>query len=467
MRKIFVDTTLRDGHQSLIATRMKTEDMLPTLEAFDRMNFYSMEVWGGATFDVAVRYLSEDPWERLKKIREGLKSTKIQMLLRGQNLVGYRHYPDDVVELFIKKVAEYGLDIIRIFDALNDERNLEKPIEFSKKYGLHVQGAISYTVSPVHTVEYFVDFAEKLVEMGIDSICIKDMAGLLTPKKAYQLVKALKERFGLPVEVHSHCTLGFAPQAYLAAFEAGADLIDTAISPFSMGTSQPPFESMYYSLRESDPEIGEFDKEALKFLVEHLTKVRARYAEYDVAMKFPDSRIIFSQVPGGMYSNLIKQLKEQRLEHLLDKVLEEIPRVQKDFGYPPLVTPTSQIVGVQAILNVVYGRYERVTAETKNYVKGLYGRPPAPMDPDLVKKILGDEKPIDCRPADLLEPEVEKARKELGVLAERDEDLLIAVILGEVGKRFLRKKYEEKIGVDFSYLESIAPFTDDMPVYPV
>jgi len=462
---MFVDTTLRDGHQSLIATRMKTEDMLPALEAFDRMNFHSMEVWGGATFDVAVRFLNEDPWERLKKIRKGLKNTRIQMLLRGQNLVGYRHYADDVVELFIKKVAEYGLDIIRIFDALNDERNLQKAIEESKKHGLHVQGAISYTVSPVHTLEYYLDFARKLVDMGVDSICIKDMAGLLTPKRAYELVKALKEKFSVPVEVHSHCTTGFAPLAYQAAFEAGADFFDTAISPFSMGTSQPAFESMYYAFKGNGKE--DFDREALKFLVEHFTKVRARYVEYDVGMKYPDSRIIFSQIPGGMYSNLLKQLKEQRMEHLLDKVLEEVPRVQKDLGYPPLVTPTSQIVGVQAFLNVVYGRYERITNETKNYVKGLYGRPPAPIDSDLVKKILGDEKPIDCRPADLLEPELEKAREELGVLVETDEDLLIAVILGEVGKKFLRKRYEEKIGVDFNYLESLSDFTDDMPVYPI
>lgn len=463
--KMFVDTTLRDGHQSLIATRMRTEDMLPALEAFDRMNFHSMEVWGGATFDVAVRFLNENPWERLKKIREGLKNTKIQMLLRGQNLVGYRHYADDVVELFIKKVAEYGLDIIRIFDALNDERNLQKSIEESKKHGLHVQVAISYTVSPVHTLDYYLDFARKLLDMGVDSICIKDMAGLLTPKRAYELVRALKEKFGVPVEVHSHCTTGFAPLAYQAAYEAGADFFDTAISPFSMGTSQPTFETMYYAFRGNGKE--DFDREALKFLVDHFTKVRMKYVEYDVGMKYPDSRIIFSQIPGGMYSNLLKQLKEQRMEHLLDKVLEEVPRVQKDLGYPPLVTPTSQIVGVQAFLNVVYGRYERITNETKNYVKGLYGRPPAPIDPELMRKILGDEKPIDFRPADLLEPELDKARKELGILAETDEDLLIAVILGEVGKKFLRKKYEEKIGVDFNYLESLSDFTDDMPVYPV
>ncbi|HIP92687.1 MAG TPA: pyruvate carboxylase subunit B, partial [Thermotoga sp.] len=316
---MFVDTTLRDAHQSLIATRMRTEDMLPALEALDSMGFYSMEVWGGATFDVAVRFLEEDPWDRLRSIREGLKNTKIQMLLRGQNLVGYRNYADDVVELFVKKVAEYGLDIIRIFDALNDVRNLKKPIEVSKKYGIHVQGAISYTVSPVHTLEYYLKVAEEMIKAGVDSLCIKDMAGLLTPKVAYNLVKALKERFNVPVEVHSHCTTGLASMSYLAALEAGVDFLDTALSPLASGTSQPAFETMYHVVKEYGRKVQDIDEKTLEFLTNHFKNVRAKYKDYDVNMKTVDPRIILSQIPGGMYSNLLKQLKEQKMEHLIDK----------------------------------------------------------------------------------------------------------------------------------------------------
>ena len=465
---MFVDTTLRDAHQSLLATRMRTEDMVPALEALDSLGFHSMEVWGGATFDVAVRFLEEDPWERLRKIREGLKNTNIQMLLRGQNLVGYRNYADDVVELFVKKAAEYGLDIIRVFDALNDVRNLEKSIETAKKCGIHVQGAISYTVSPVHTLEYYLKVAEEMIERGVDSLCIKDMAGLLTPKVAYQLVKTLKERFDVPVEVHSHCTTGLAPMSYFASLDAGADFLDTALSPLANGTSQPPFEIIHHVAREYGKKVQETDEKTLKFLIDHFEKVRAKYREYDVNMKTVDPRIIFSQIPGGMYSNLLKQLREQNMEHLMEKVLKEIPRVQKDLGYPPLVTPTSQIVGVQALLNVITGeRYSKITNEVRNYLKGLYGRPPGPVNEELLKKVLGNERPIDVRPADILEPELEKARKEVGHLAERDEDILIYAILGEVGKKFLRKKYEKRLKVDFEYIEGISEFTDDLPVYPV
>ena len=465
---MFVDTTLRDAHQSLIATRMRTEDMLPALEALDSMGFYSMEVWGGATFDVAVRFLEEDPWDRLRSIRKGLKNTKIQMLLRGQNLVGYRNYADDVVELFVKKVAEYGLDIIRIFDALNDVRNLEKPIEVSKKYGIHVQGAISYTVSPVHTLEYYLKVAEEMIKAGVDSLCIKDMAGLLTPKVAYNLVKALKERFNVPVEVHSHCTTGLASMSYLAALEAGVDFLDTALSPLASGTSQPAFETMYHVVKEYGRKVQDIDEKTLEFLTNHFKNVRAKYKDYDVNMKTVDPRIILSQIPGGMYSNLLKQLKEQKMEHLIDKVLKEVPKVRKDLGYPPLVTPTSQIVGVQAVLNVITGeRYSKITNEVRNYLKGLYGKPPGPINEELLRKVLGNEKPIDTRPADILEPELEKAKKEIGHLAEKDEDLLIYVILGDVGKKFLIKKYEKRLKVDFEYIDSISEFTNDLPVYPV
>ncbi|MBT1248418.1 MULTISPECIES: pyruvate carboxylase subunit B [unclassified Thermosipho (in: thermotogales)] len=450
---MFVDTTLRDGHQSLIATRMRTIDMIPALESMDSLGFNAMEVWGGATFDVCVRFLKEDPWERIRTIKSKLKNTKTQMLLRGQNLVGYRHYADDVVELFVKKAIENGVDKIRIFDALNDIRNLEKSIEVALANGAHVQGAISYTISPVHTTEYYISFAQKLVERGVHSLCIKDMAGLLTPKKSFELVKTLKERFNVPVELHTHCTSGLGDLNYISAVEAGVDILDTALSPFASGTAQPPFESMYYAVREYR-NIPEINWESISYLVEYFTKIREKYKEYDVMMKSIDYRILVSQVPGGMYSNLVKQLSEQKMLHKLQDVLDEIPRVRKDLGYPPLVTPTSQIVGVQAVLNVLSGeRYKKVTNEVRNYVKGMYGRPPAPIDKELMEKILGDEKPIDCRPADLLEPELEKLKREIGVLADTDEYLLIYAILGEVGRKYLREKYEEKIRVDFALVD--------------
>jgi len=450
---MFVDTTLRDGHQSLIATRMRTIDMIPTLPYMDELNFEAMEVWGGATFDVCVRFLKEDPWERIRIIKKNLKKTKTQMLLRGQNLVGYRHYADDVVELFIKKAIENGVEKIRIFDALNDIRNLEKSIEVALKNGAHVQGAISYTISPVHTIEYFIEFARQLVERGVDSLCIKDMAGLLTPKKSYELVLQLKKNFDIPVEVHTHSTAGLGDMNYIAAIEAGVDYVDTALSPFALGTSQPPFESLYYSAKEYR-KLEDIDWEKVEYLVEHFKKVREKYKEYDVSMLSIDYRVLVSQVPGGMYSNLVKQLSEQKMLHKLPEVLKEIPRVRKDLGYPPLVTPTSQIVGVQAVLNVLTGeRYSKVTNEVKNYLKGMYGKPPAPVDKELLEKILGKEKPIECRPADLLEPEIEKARKSIGILASNDEELLIYTILGEIGRKYLKEKYEEKILIDLELAE--------------
>lgn len=454
MLYMFTDTTFRDGHQSLIATRMSTKDILEILPEVDSLGFQALEVWGGATFDVCVRFLNEDPWERIRLIRATLKNGKAQMLLRGQNLVGYRNYPDDVVELFVKKAIENGVQVIRVFDALNDVRNLEKSIETALKYGAHVQGAMSYTTSPVHTVEYYLNYAEELVKRGVHSLCIKDMAGLLTPKMAGELVSGLKKQFELPVEVHSHATAGLGELSYITAFLAGADIFDTAISPFGMTTSQPAFEAMYYSFAEYK-KLPEIDWKKVDKIVKYLWDVRKKYENYDVKMYSIDHRIITSQVPGGMYSNLVKQLAEQKMLDKLGNVLEEIPKVRADLGYPPLVTPTSQIVGVQAVMNVMNKeRYSKVTREVKDYVKGLYGKPPAPIDKELVKKILGDEKPIEGRPADYLEPELEKRRKEIGLLAETDEDLLIYAILGEIGKQYLKKKYDEKIGVDWTIVDN-------------
>ena len=451
---MFTDTTFRDGHQSLIATRMSTEDILGIIEKVDELGFQAFEVWGGATFDVCVRFLNEDPWERIRLISKKLKNGKAQMLLRGQNIVAYRHYADDVVELFVRKAVENGVQVIRIFDALNDVRNLEKSIEVALSCGAQVQGAISYTTSPVHTIEYYVDYAQQLVDRGIHSLCIKDMAGLLTPKAAGDLVSELKKRFSIPIEVHSHATAGLGELAYLTAFLAGADIIDTAFSPFGMTTSQPAFESFYYALSEYK-ELPPIDWKTVDEIVKYLWDVRKKYEKYDVKMYSIDHRIITSQVPGGMYSNLVSQLAEQKMQNKMDEVLAEIPKVRKDLGYPPLVTPTSQIVGVQAVLNVITGeRYAKVTKEVRDYVKGLYGRPPAPINEELVKKILGDEKPIDGRPADYIEPELPKRRAEIGLLAETDEDLLIYAILGEVGKQYLKRRYEEKLQVDWNLVET-------------
>ncbi|RKX52147.1 MAG: oxaloacetate decarboxylase subunit alpha [Thermotoga sp.] len=463
---MFVDTTLRDAQQSLIATRMRTEDMEPVLDAFDELGFHAMEVWGGATYDSMVRFLDEDPWERLKTVRSKLKRTKIQMLLRGQNLVGYRIYADDVVELFIKKVADYGLDIVRIFDALNDVRNMSKPIEVSKRFGLHVQGAISYTVSPFHTIDYYIDYVEKLIDAGVDSICIKDMAGILTPKIAYELVKLIKKRFGVSVDIHSHCTSGLAPMVYLASLEAGADWFDTALSPFSDGTSQPPYETLHSAFieyRRMEP----MKTGTLRFLVDHFSRLREKYREYDVGRKYPDTMVFIHQIPGGMYSNLVRQMAEQGMMDKLEDVLKEVPRVRKDLGYPPLVTPISQIVGVQALLNVLHGRYRIVTNELKRYVKGLYGKPPVKLDPEFVDMILEGEKPVDVRPADLLSPELREAKRRGGMLVEREEDLLTFVILGKVGEPFLRRKYEKNLRIDFEYVDDMMKFTGDVPVYPI
>ncbi|HPC37806.1 MAG TPA: sodium-extruding oxaloacetate decarboxylase subunit alpha [Exilispira sp.] len=410
MRKILItDVTLRDAHQSLIATRLKTGDMLPIAPVMDSVGFFSMEVWGGATFDTAIRFLNEDPWQRLRQLKAALPNTPLQMLLRGQNLVGYRHYADDIVENFIFKAAEYGIDIFRIFDALNDLRNLEKAIETVKKVGKHAQGTISYTISPVHTIETFVQNAKDLKNMGVDSICIKDMAGLLLPEQTYDLVKAIKEAVDLPLALHSHATSGVSVATLLKGIEAGADIIDTAISSMSMQTSHSPTEAMVACLKDTPFDTG-LDLEILNDIAKYFSKVREKYHEYETNT-IVDTKIFLYQVPGGMLSNLESQLKQQNAYEKIDEVLHEIPNVRKDFGYPPLVTPTSQIVGTQAVLNVLAGeRYKTLTNESKNLLIGNYGKTPAEPDPELVKralKELGLEKPVTMRPADLIKPELD------------------------------------------------------------
>lgn len=433
------DTTLRDGHQSLLATRMKFEDMEPILKTLDEIGFHSLEVWGGATFDTCMRFLSEDPWERLDKIKSSLKNTKIQMLLRGQNLVGYRHYADDVVEEFIKKAAAHGMDIFRVFDALNDVRNMGKAIEVAKKEGAHVQAAFSYTLSPVHNLEYYMTMARKLVNLGVDSLCIKDMAGILKPFDAMELITELKREFELPIQIHAHYTSGMASMTYLKAIEAGADVIDTAISSLALGTSQPATETMVASLQDTPYDTG-INLQALSEVANYFKEVRKKYQEFDVYSGTVDTKVLLYQIPGGMLSNFISQLQQQDAEDRLPEVLEEVPRVRADLGYPPLVTPSSQIVGSQALLNVLLGRYKMVTTEVRSYLKGMYGTTPGPVNEEIRKKILRDEEPITCRPADILEPELTKAREELGDLARKEEDVLSFVIFPQVAKQFFEHR---------------------------
>ncbi len=468
MREVkFMDTTLRDAHQSLLATRMRTSEMVPVLEEMDEIGYRTFEMWGGATFDSCMRYLDEDPWERLRIIRKKVKNTKLQMLLRGQNILGYNNYPDDVVELFVKKAVENGIDVIRVFDALNDPRNLRKSIEVAKKCGAEVQGAISYTTSPVHTVEKYMEFAQALVDMGVDSLCIKDMAGLLTAPMAYKMVKEMKKRFNLPVQVHSHFTTGLADAAYYAAIEAGADVIDTATSALAYGTSQPAVEPFVAMLKDREDVKISLDVKKINEVNLHFEKVRANHKDTDVAMKGIDTRVLQAQVPGGMLSNLINQLKAQNALSRYDDVMKEIPIVRKELGYPPLVTPTSQVVGVQAVLNVLSGeRYKIVTNETKKYVKGMYGKPPAPIDKDVMKKVLGSEKPIDVRPADLLEPALERLKDEIGVLAQSEEDLLSYALFPQVARNFLEKKYVARVKIDFEIVDENVDEFPDVTVYP-
>ena len=452
------ETVLRDAHQSLLATRMTTEDMLPMLEKLDKIGFHSLECWGGATYDSCLRFLDEDPWERLRIIREKCPNTKLQMLFRGQNMLGYRHYADDVVEYLVQKSIANGIDIIRIFDALNDIRNLETAIKATKKEkGAHVQGTVSYTTGPVFDVEYYVNYAKQLENVGADSLCIKDMAALLTPYKTYELVKAIKESVKIPVQVHSHSTSGLGSMVLLKAIEAGADVIDTAMSPLANGTSHPATESMVAALAGTEYDTG-LNLEALDDIAKYVTTLRERYIADGLLspkMLASDAKALIYQVPGGMLSNLLSQLKQAGKEDKLSEVLEEVPKVRADCGYPPLVTPSSQIVGTQAVYNVVMGeRYKMVTKEFKGLVKGEYGRTPMPIDPDFQKKIIGDEEPITCRPADLLEPELDKLRAECAKWSEQEEDVLSYAQFPKVAVDFFEKRANKKYKVDSANADS-------------
>ncbi|MFD3299326.1 sodium-extruding oxaloacetate decarboxylase subunit alpha [Aquipseudomonas alcaligenes] len=440
-KKITVtDTILRDAHQSLIATRMRTEDMLPICDKLERVGYWSLEVWGGATFDACVRFLKEDPWERLRKLRAALPNTRLQMLLRGQNLLGYRHYSDDVVRAFVAKAAVNGIDVFRIFDAMNDVRNLRVAIEAVKAAGKHAQGTLSYTTSPVHTVAAYVEQAKAMQAMGIDSIAIKDMAGLLTPYATFELVKALKAEVDLPVFVHSHDTSGMGAMCQLKAIEAGADHIDTAISSFAWGTSHPGTESMVAALRGTPFDTG-LDLELIQEIGMYFHAVRKKYHQFESEFTAVDTRVQVNQVPGGMMSNLANQLKEQGALNRINEVFAEIPKVREDLGFPPLVTPTSQIVGTQAVFNVLAGeRYKTITNEVKLYLQGRYGRAPGKVDEQLRKRAIGNEEVIDVRPADLLKPEMAKLREEIGTLAKSEEDVLTYAMFPDIGRKFLEER---------------------------
>ena len=451
-KKILItDVTLRDAHQSLIATRMTTEEMLPILEKMDKVGFYSLECWGGATFDACLRFLNEDPWDRLRTIREKCPNTKLQMLFRGQNMLGYRHYADDVLEYFVQKSVANGIDIIRIFDALNDIKNLQTAIKAAKKEKAHAQVAISYTTGPVFTTEYFVDYAKRIEETGADSICIKDMAALLTPYTTAELVTALKEAVSIPIQLHTHYTSGLASMCLLKGIEAGADILDTAMSPLALGTSHAPTESMVAALKGTEYDTG-LDLILLNEIRDYFMTLRKKYLDsglLDPKMLATDANALIYQVPGGMLSNLLSQLKQAGKEDQLQDVLNEVPRVREDSGYPPLVTPTSQIVGTQAVFNVILGeRYKMVTKEFKGLVHGDYGKTPAPISPEFTKRILGDEQPITCRPADLLEPELDTLRKEMAQWSEQEEDVLSYAMFPKVSLDFFKKRQEKKYGID-------------------
>ena len=436
------DTILRDSHQSHAATRMRLEDMRPACELLDSMGYWSVECWGGATFDACMRFLDEDPWERLRKLRKAMPNTKLQMLLRGQNLLGYRHYGDDVVDAFCKKAIENGIDVVRIFDALNDTRNMEASIKSVKKYGGIVEAALSYTTSPVHDEQYFVNKALELEAMGADTICIKDMANLLLPKDAYSLVEKIKAAVKVPVHLHTHNTTGTGSMVYMAAAMAGVDIIDCALSPFANGTSQPGTESMVAALQGTPRDTG-LDLEKLSKAAAHFRTVADKMeAEKLISSKVlrVDPKTLLYQVPGGMLSNLISQLKQANAEDRYEEVLKEVPRVREDFGYPPLVTPTSQIVGSQAVLNVLMGRYKSFTKESKGLLKGEYGQLPGKVNEEVRKMAIGDEEVISCRPADLIEPEMDKIRAEYGDICKTEEDLLSCALFPQVAPEFIKRR---------------------------
>ncbi len=445
------ETALRDAHQSLIATRMTLDEMRPILGEMDKVGYYSAEVWGGATFDSCLRFLNEDPWERLRVIRKEMPNTKLQMLFRGQNMLGYRHYADDVLEYFVQKSVANGIDIIRIFDALNDIRNLDTAIKAAKKEGAHAQVAISYTTGDVFTTDYYVDYAKRIESQGADSICIKDMAALLTPYKTAELTKALKEAVKIPVQLHTHYTSGLASMCLMKGIENGADVIDTAISPLALGTSHAPTEAMVAALEGTEYDTG-LDLKQLTVVRDYFMQLRKKYIDsglLDPKMLATDANALIYQVPGGMLSNLLSQLKQAGKEDQLEDVLKEVPMVRKDSGYPPLVTPTSQIVGTQAVFNVIMGeRYKMVTKEFKGMVKGEYGTTPAPISDEFRKKIIGDEEPITGRPADQIAPELDKLRAECAEWIEQEEDVLSYAQFGQVALKFFENRRNAKYGID-------------------
>lgn len=439
-RVLITDVILRDAHQSLLATRMRTEDMLPVCEKLDRAGFWSLEAWGGATFDSCVRFLKEDPWERLRKLKTALPNTPLQMLLRGQNLLGYRHYSDDVVQAFVQKAADNGIDVFRIFDAMNDLRNLKVSIDAVIKAGKHAQGAISYTISPVHTIEHFLEQAKELEDMGCNSLCIKDMAGLLTPSRSEELFSALSKVVKIPLHFHSHTTVGIANISMYKAVENGCQHIDTAISSMSWGTSHSPTESMIVAFKDTPYDSG-LDLELIQEIGFYFHEIRKKYHQYESEFTGIDTRVQINQVPGGMISNLSNQLKEQGALDRMNEVLKEIPRVREELGYPPLVTPTSQIVGTQAVLNVITGeRYKSITNEVKLYFQGRYGKAPGAVNETVRNMAIGDEKVIDVRPADLLEPEMHNIKEEVGDLAKSDEDVLTYAMFPDIGRKFLEER---------------------------
>lgn len=461
MKKInFTETVLRDANQSLIATRLPLSKMEPILDKIERAGYYSVEAWGGATFDSCLRFLDEDPWVRLRTIKGYMKKTKIQMLLRGQNILGYKHYPDDVVRKFVDKAVSNGVDIIRIFDALNDVENLETAMRATKEMGAHAQGTISYTISPVHNTEHFIKVVKALKDMGADSICIKDMSGLILPNTCYELVKAIKESVDIPIYLHSHCTTGVAPMSYLEAMRAGVDGFDTAVAPFSNGTSQPTTESMYYTAVDMGYDTG-LNIDVINSISEYFNPIKEECLKsglLDPKVMAVDTEALKYQVPGGMLSNMISQLKQQNAMSKLPEVLQEIPRVREDLGFPPLVTPTSQIVGTQAVFNVVTGeRYKMVIKEVKAYLRGEYGKAPGVINEEIREKILNGEKPYTTRYADTLEPAFEDAKKELGTLAQSDEDVLSYLVFPQVAKPFLEKRKEK-------FFESVYKQVDIEPV---
>lgn len=445
------ETILRDAHQSLIATRMTTDEMMPVVSKLDDIGYHSLECWGGATFDSCLRFLNEDPWERLRKIRAAAPKTKLQMLFRGQNILGYRHYADDIVEYFVQKSIANGIDILRIFDALNDVRNLQTAINATKKEKGHVQATICYTISPVHNIESFVKMGKQLEEMGADSICVKDMAGLLKPYTAYDLIKALKETVKIPIQLHTHYTSGVASMTYLKAIEAGVDVVDTALSPFALGTSQPPTEPLVATLQGTEYDTG-LDLDKITEITPYFDKLRTEVLESGLLnpkLLKVDINTLKYQVPGGMLSNLVSQLKQAGKEDKFEEVLQEVPRVREDLGFPPLVTPSSQIVGTQAVLNVISGeRYKMISNETKGIVRGEYGKTPVEIKPEIRKKIIGDEKPITCRPADQIKPELEKTREACKEYMEQDEDVLSYALFEQVAVKFFEQRKAKKYKMD-------------------